>query len=105
MASNANQVKDPRVFTIHSHHDTITKGVNYIYVARNPGDVLVSFFHFLPGMWGLEQNDITMHQFADSIFIKGAMQFGTIWDHIMSWYKVKDDSNVLWVFFRICKVT
>ena len=100
---NAEQVKDPRIFTSHSHYDKIAKGGRYIYVARNPEDVLVSFFHFLPGVRGLDQDDISLNQFADSIFIKGVGHFGTIWDHVMSWYMVKDYPNVLWVFFEDMK--
>ena len=100
---NDDQIKNPRIFTSHLHYEEIAKGGKYIYVARNPEDVLVSFFHFIPGVRGLKQDDLSLQQFADSIFIKGAGKFGTIWDQFMSWYKVKDDSNVLWVFYEDMK--
>ena len=79
------------------------KGGKYIYVARNPEDAFVSFFHFIPGYCGIERDDITMHQFADAIFAKTASHNGTIWDHYMGWYDVKDDPNVLWIFFEDLK--
>ena len=96
----AAQVKEPRLFKSHCEHAKIAKGGKYIYVARNPDDAFVSFFKFLPAYVGLREDDITMYQFADAIFAKTASHNGTIWDHYNGWYDVKDDPNVLWVFFE-----
>ena len=100
---DADHVAEPRVFKSHCEQDKIAKGGKYIYVARNPEDAFVSFFHFLPGYTGLEPDDITMKQFADAIFAKTASHNGTIWDHYMGWYAVKDDPKVLWGFFEDLK--
>ena len=100
---DADQVKEPRIFKSHSLYDNIAKGGKYIYVARNPEDVFVSFFNFAPGYFGLHQDDITMHQFADFTFINSGGPFSTVWDHFMNWYEVKDEANVLWVFFEDLK--
>ena len=97
---DADQVKEPRLFKSHLQRDNIAKGGKYIYVARNPEDVFVSCFHFVLGFRGLEQDDITMYQFADSVW---ATYCGSIWNHFMGWFCVKDDPNVLWVFFEDLK--
>jgi len=99
----APQVKEPRLFKSHCERTKIAKGGKYIYVARNPDDAFVSFFKFLPAYAGLRADDITMHQFADAIFARKASNNGSIWDHYMGWYDVKDDPAVLWVFFEDLK--
>ena len=97
---NPVQVRSPRIFKSHLRREEIAKGGKYVYVVRNPEDVFVSYYHFTGGMRGLRENDITMHQFEESLF--GAHR-GPVWDHYMGWHAVKDDPNVLWVFFEDLK--
>ena len=50
----------------------------------------------------MKDGDISMHEFADSIFA-GVSESGLIWNHFLGWWKHKDDENVLWVFFEDLK--
>eukprot|EP00451_Oxyrrhis_marina_P026734 CAMPEP_0204333362 /NCGR_PEP_ID=MMETSP0469-20131031/17167_1 /ASSEMBLY_ACC=CAM_ASM_000384 /TAXON_ID=2969 /ORGANISM="Oxyrrhis marina" /LENGTH=265 /DNA_ID=CAMNT_0051316691 /DNA_START=8 /DNA_END=806 /DNA_ORIENTATION=+ len=96
------QVAEPKLFKSHRQYSEIPKGGKYIYVARDPIDVFVSFYNFLPGYVGLEAGDMTMDDFADAVFA-GVSHGGQIWDHYASWYDHMKDDNVLWVFFEDLK--
>ena len=94
-------MRNPRLIKSHLEHEKIAKGGKYIYVARNPEDAFVSYFHFLPAFGGLGPNDLTdMNLFFNAIWTSHRT---SLWDHYMGWYKVKDDPNVLWVFFEDMK--
>ena len=98
---DADQVRNPRLIKSHLERGKVANGAKYIYVARNPEDAFVSYFHFLPGFRGLKPDDLTdMQLFFEAIW---ASHRSSIWDHYLGWYEVKDDPNVLWVFFEDMK--
>lgn len=43
---NAEQIGNPRLFKSHESYDLIPKNAKYIYVARDPRDACISFYHF-----------------------------------------------------------
>jgi hypothetical protein len=75
-----------------------TKPCKYIYVARNPKDVVVSLFHFLnahklfPADW----------KFSDSLsmFMKGDVGYGSWFDHVLGWWAHRDDPNILFLKYE-----
>ncbi|XP_010745095.1 amine sulfotransferase [Larimichthys crocea] len=69
-----------------------------IYVARNPKDVLVSYFYFHKVANMLE----TPKDFDDFFekFMRGDV-YGCSWfDHIKTWYSHKDDMNMLFITYE-----
>ncbi|XP_078109776.1 amine sulfotransferase-like [Sander vitreus] len=69
-----------------------------IYVARNPKDVLVSYFHFHKLANMLE----TPKDFDDFFekFMRGDV-FGCSWfEHIKTWYSHKDDMSMLFITYE-----
>jgi hypothetical protein len=54
------------------------------------------------GIDNSDGNQITMEQFASAIFA-GVSHSGLIWNHFVSWWKLRDDPNVLWIFFEDLK--
>ena len=88
----------PRAFKSHFPYDILPCGSpthtpgKYIYVVRNPRDVAVSFFHhdraipFYP-----------LYEWSEYFekFLKGDVDFGDYFDHVLSWWAHKDDDNVL----------
>lgn len=96
---DAPQVASPRVFKSHEMVSSVAAGARYIYVARNPLDAFLSFHKFLPAYTGLQAGDITYESFADAIFA-GASHSGQIWEHMLGWWRRREDPNVLWVFFE-----
>ena len=92
------KMASPRAFKSHFPYGMMPCGLpsstsgRYIYVVRNPRDVAVSFFHqyrSLPFYPHYEWED-----FFEK-FLKGDVDFGDYFDHILSWWSHKDDDNVL----------
>ncbi len=102
------KVKDqprPRAFYSHFPYSLFPCGpphttpCKYIYVARNPKDVAVSFYSFmkLGFTHGLEWDTFWKK------FIKGDLYFGSYFDHILSWWPHKDDKNMLFLKYEDMK--
>ncbi|XP_056389317.1 sulfotransferase 1B1-like isoform X2 [Hyla sarda] len=74
------------------------KNCKIIYVARNPKDVAVSFYHFdkmnqlhpEPGTWG---------GYVDK-FIQGNMGFGPWGAHVKEFWARKKERNILYMFYE-----
>uniref|UniRef100_A0A8C5F2A5 Sulfotransferase n=1 Tax=Gopherus evgoodei TaxID=1825980 RepID=A0A8C5F2A5_9SAUR len=72
-----------------------------IYVARNPKDVAVSYYHFYqmakvhpePGPWD--------HFLAD--FMAGAVSFGSWYQHVRGWWEKRREQRVLYLFYEDMK--
>ena len=98
-----------RAFKSHESFGTICKtagatratvgDAKYIYVIRDPKDAFLSFYHFLPAYVGLRSGDISMRLFCDAIFA-GVSHSGTIWEHLLGWWKVREHENVLFIHFE-----
>lgn len=95
-------VIQPRGFKSHMPYDRFPYGnpketpSKYIYVARNPKDVAVSFYYhtkaaFFPNM--------DRESFWKE-FIHGELEFGDYFDHILSWWAHKEDKNMLFLRYE-----
>lgn len=75
----------------------------YIYVARNPFDCVVSFYHHTRGF--IKHYDFAEGTFDDffECFIKGEVDFGDYFDHLIPWYHHKTDNNVLFLTYETMK--
>jgi hypothetical protein len=78
-------------------------GAKYVYVARNPFDCAVSFYHHTRGF-------VKHYDFADGTFdaffecfIRGEVDFGDYFDHLLSWLPRRNDPNVLWLTYEAMK--
>ena len=76
----------------------------YIYVARNPFDCAVSFFHHTRGF--PKHYDFADGTFEDffECFVAGEVDFGDYFDNLTSWYAHKDDQNVLFLTYESIKL-
>ncbi|XP_062839361.1 amine sulfotransferase, partial [Anolis carolinensis] len=75
--------------------------IQVIYVARNPKDVLVSFYHYskiAANFEEIEDFDIFMER-----FLAGKM-VGDLWlEHIEGWWAQKDNFNILFLMYEEMK--
>ncbi|KAM4026331.1 sulfotransferase 1B1-like isoform 1-T1 [Anomaloglossus baeobatrachus] len=69
-----------------------------IYVARNPKDVAVSFYHF-DKMNQLHPEPGTWEGYVDK-FIHGNMGFGPWGAHVKEFWALKQDRNILYIFYE-----
>ena len=95
----------PRVIKTHLPYNLTPYNpqAKYIYVARNPFDCLVSFYHHTRGF--VQHYDFTDGTFDDFIecFIRGKVDFGDYFDNLVPWYEHKDDPNVLFFTYETMK--
>lgn len=95
---NAEQVAAPRGFKSHLSWDHVPKGAKYIVSLRNPQDAFESGFRFMEG-WFFEPGTITYDEF----FARnraGRDKGLDHWSHLVSWWKQRDNPNVLLVSYE-----
>ncbi|OXB76490.1 UNVERIFIED_CONTAM: hypothetical protein H355_014534, partial [Colinus virginianus] len=96
----------PRVFATHlpyylTPRDLRNKKGRVIYVARNPKDVLVSYFHFSKFILTLEK--IPDFNIFMERFLAGKV-LGSAWfDHVSGWYNHANDFNILFLTYEEMK--
>ncbi|XP_063791387.1 sulfotransferase 1C1-like [Pseudophryne corroboree] len=99
----ANSMPSPRLLKTHLPVQLMPpsfweKNVRTVYVARNPKDCLVSYYYFYkmdqtlpdPGTW---ENFFSM-------FLAGEVAWGNWFDHVIGWWKMKSQHQILYVFYE-----
>ncbi|XP_064485748.1 sulfotransferase ssu-1-like [Ornithodoros turicata] len=96
----------PRPAAIKTHlafnKQPYSKDAKYIYVARNPFDCCISFFHHVRFFPMYDYEDGTFDEFFEE-FLRGEVDFGDYFDHLLSWYPHRHDPNVLFLTFEDLK--
>ncbi|XP_066558845.1 amine sulfotransferase isoform X2 [Amia ocellicauda] len=100
-----NKFPSQRLFVSHLPWDLIPDGLRkrgkVIYLARNPKDVAVSYYHFHKYIACLESEE-NFDTFLDR-FLEGNV-FGSSWfDHIKDWYSHKDQFDFLFLTYEEMK--
>lgn len=92
----------PRAFKSHLRWDLVPKGARYIYVIRDPKDIVVSMYHFLAGWW-FETGSISLTLFAREQFLQ-PQSANSYWAHICSWWPHRHDPHVLFLCYEDMKL-
>ena len=98
---HAQQVGGFRAFKTHFSYDLVPKDARYIYVVRDPKDVLLSFYRFFEGFM-FEPGSISLTDFAHTFFMSGSKS-GKYWDHICSYWAIRQQPNMLMLTFESLK--
>ncbi|CAN8027131.1 unnamed protein product, partial [Ixodes persulcatus] len=77
----------------------ISEKAKYIYVARNPWDTCVSCYHLIRECPPCNFANGTFDDFLDA-FIDAQVGFGDYFDHVISGYNHRKDSNVFFVTYE-----
>ncbi|KFM59489.1 Sulfotransferase family cytosolic 2B member 1, partial [Stegodyphus mimosarum] len=98
------KMKRPGCIKIHLPFDRInfSNEAKYIYVARHPADCVVSFYHHTRYFPIYSFSDGTFDEFFD-LFVKGAVDFGDYFDHLLSWYEHRNEENIFFITFEAMK--
>ncbi|XP_070558506.1 sulfotransferase 1C4-like [Ptychodera flava] len=93
-------VESPRYIKTHLPKRLLPQGMFHmkpkvIYVARNPKDVLISYYEFKLHPWGWEE--------FFSNFLKGNVVHGCWFENVAYWWQHRNDDNVLFLFFEDMK--
>lgn len=96
----------PRIRYIKSHlpvellpQEIHQKKPKMIYVARNPKDTCVSFYHYLKL---IHDYTATFDEFAD-LFLQGYNPLGSFWSHVLKYWEMRDQENVLFLTYEELK--
>ena len=100
------KMTSPRAFKSHFPYDIMPSGLpsdtpgKYIYVVRNPRDVAVSYFHHDRAV-----PVYPLYEWSEYFekFLKGDVDYGDYFDHVLSWWAHKDDDNVLFLKYEDMK--
>ncbi|KAK8763456.1 hypothetical protein V5799_033942 [Amblyomma americanum] len=103
-AEGARKLRRPAAIKTHLPFSKLpySEKVKYIYVARNPYDCCVSYYHhFRTRPW---------HHFAEGtfeehldMFVEGKVDYGDYFDHLLPWYELRHASNVLFLTYEELK--
>ncbi|XP_077511243.1 sulfotransferase 1B1-like [Amblyomma americanum] len=80
----------------------LTKKGKYVYVARNPWDVCVSFYKMASNLSFYEFQDGTFEEFVD-VFVNGNFGYGDYFEHVASAYALRDQPNVFFITYEELK--
>ena len=99
----------PRLFFGHQYYSRLPGGLpnttqaRYIYCARNPKDVAVSFYQHSLKRSGINvECDLSWDEFVDH-FVRGEVSFGSWWEHVPEWWAHRDEPNVLFLKYEDMK--
>lgn len=84
------------------HLQPYSANAKYIYVTRNPYDCCVSYYYHTKSLPPYDFQDGTFDQFLD-MFVRGKVDFGDYFDHLLSWYEHRDDPNVFFLTYEDLK--
>nr|XP_004672362.1 sulfotransferase 2B1 [Jaculus jaculus] len=93
----------PRLMSSHLPIHIFTKAffnskAKVIYLSRNPRDVVVSLYHYSK-IAGQLKDPGTPDQFLQN-FLKGEVQFGSWFDHIKGWIRMRGRENFLFITYE-----
>lgn len=71
----------------------------YIYVARNPYDVCVSYYYHTRALTPTSEKDVSFAKFHD-MFITGKLSYCEYFDHVVPWYEHRNDPNVFFFTYE-----
>lgn len=89
----------PRIFASHMPYSMALGGdppsnpCRYVYIARNPKDVAVSYFHFESGAPWAGNAPVAWSDWLQ-MFVSGTLQRGDWFDHVLGWWRHRDVENV-----------
>ncbi|XP_033025865.1 bile salt sulfotransferase [Lacerta agilis] len=102
----AHLLPPPRLLTCHLPIHIFPKAffsskAKVVYTLRDPRDVLVSYYHFCKMCVPFE-NPESFNHFLES-FLSGDVPFGSWFDHVTGWMKLKGKSNLIFISYEELK--
>ncbi|KAK8779505.1 hypothetical protein V5799_019155 [Amblyomma americanum] len=94
-------MEPPRTMRTHLHLRRIPfdKKARYVYIARNPWDVAVSYYHFMTEMPDWHLRSASFDEILD-VFLKGQTGFGDYFKHVKAGYALKEEPNVFFITYE-----
>ena len=103
-AVDFDNIPSPRLLSSHAPYFLVPGGLphtspaKYIYVARNPKDVAVSFYYHSRAFKAYEYSGPWEHFYT--LFVTGQVEFGSWFDHVLGWWEHRDQENILFLKYE-----
>lgn len=93
-----------RTFATHLVFDKpkMTEEAKYVYCARNPWDVCVSFYRMMINISGFDFEGGTFEDFVET-FVSGNFGYGDYFEHVAAGYALRDEPNLFFVTYEELK--
>ncbi|XP_041480964.1 sulfotransferase 1A3-like [Lytechinus variegatus] len=95
----------PRIMNSHLQFKylppNLHKRAKIIYVARNPKDVVNSYYNFLGDTRAFQNK--SFDQVVEDFMEGDNFRYGSWFDHVMDAWKIRDEENVLFLFYEEVK--
>ena len=90
-----------RIIKTHFEHKWVPyhSDALYLYIAREPKDVLVSYYYHIKGFHEYNALEFEISTLYD-MFMNGEIEFNDHCDHVAEWYKHRNDPNVLFLLYE-----
>lgn len=97
----AEEMPRPGVLKTHLPFDRVPYSDNakYIYVARNPYDICVSFYYHMKGFTPKTAKDFSFARFHE-LFVSDKLSWGPYFAHLHASYSQRDRPNVLFFTYE-----
>lgn len=92
----------PIITHLPPHKAPYSADAKYIYVTRNPYDCCVSYYYHCKGFPWYHFAEGTFSEFFD-MFVRGKVDYGDYFDHLLPWYERRHDPNVLFIPYEEVK--
>ncbi|XP_033741699.1 sulfotransferase 4A1-like [Pecten maximus] len=98
------KMESPRLIKSHLPHSLLPKSVRegkgkIIYIARNPKDTCVSYFHFVQLLKPTFRFNGNFSEFFDR-FINGRVPYSPWWRHVKEFWDIRDSPNILFLKYE-----
>ncbi|XP_074003644.1 uncharacterized protein [Numenius arquata] len=77
------------------------KNCKVIYMARNPKDVVISYYYFYQ-MAKMHPDPGTLAEFLET-FMAGKVAYGSWYEHVRGWWEKKHENQLLYLFYEDMK--
>lgn len=99
---SADLLPSPRTLNVHTTYELTAQHpkARYIYVARDPRDTCVSYYHFIKdGVGGADWTNGTFDEFFEE-FVRGEVPYGDYFDHVKGFWDRRKDDNMLFLTYE-----
>lgn len=102
--TNLDVLPSPRLFATHFPYEllpesAITSGCRFVYICRNPKDVLISKWLFTNKLRPKELSPLSLDEAFD-LFCRGVSHYGPFWDHVLGYWKASLESPEKILFLK-----